>query len=95
VNRDLVFQRHHPQQSTSHLRNRTPEAKTVMFLGLGSEGVFDHANAPLFLDIGPLSQNFVLKIVGESVGRHKAEDNLTIGISKVCRLTASVGCTRC
>jgi hypothetical protein len=59
-----------------------------MFLWLSFEGIFDDSNTPLLVNVRPLAQDLVLKIVSEPVFFH--EVSCFTGIAFIiCRLTAT------
>ena len=64
-----------------------PETEAVILLWLLSNGVFDNANAPFFLEIWSLAKNLVLEIFGETVFDHVADDITMTMMSTSCRLT--------
>ena len=67
MNRGFVGQRHHPQVPAIQLRNCGPKPPSIRLLGFRMDGVFDDVDAPLPLDVRPLSQDLIQEVAGELV----------------------------
>jgi hypothetical protein len=52
MDRDVVFEGHHPQYTAFKLLNPAPESIAVLFLRFASDRVFQPSNAPLLLALG-------------------------------------------
>jgi hypothetical protein len=65
-----IFQSNDPQHSPFKIINHTPESKTIVFLRLYLDGVFDDHDTPFFFNIRSLPQYFILEIIGEPISFH-------------------------
>jgi hypothetical protein len=59
-----VFKGDNPQNFARKLFNTAPESIAIPFLGLCSDWILQNLNAPFLFKIGPIAQNFILKIWG-------------------------------
>jgi hypothetical protein len=66
----LIRKSYDPQNPTVQFLDRTPETVAVVLLGFHLDWILDHPNAPLLTKVGPLSQDLILEIVGESILDH-------------------------
>lgn len=70
---NAITQSYHPENPVAILRNTPPEPYPVVGLNLNAQRMLNDPNAPLLLEIRPLAQNFIVKIAGEVVDRHRTE----------------------
>ena len=70
MNGNFVFQRDDSQNSSLKFLNFAPKPMPISFLRFAFQRLFQDSNAPFFLQIRTLAQDFVLKIFGEPVLRH-------------------------
>ena len=70
MDRFPISQGNNSQYASLKLINHAPKPKTVVFLGLNLEGIFDNLDAPFFFEIQSLSQHFIFEILGESIIGH-------------------------
>ena len=89
MNGNPVFKGNNAQVAIAKLWDLRPESVAIMLLGLGTNGVLDDVDTPLFPQIGTLPQHFVLKILREQVFHNGIEDTANICRCKpgcVCKL---------
>ena len=60
----------HAQEASRKFLGFAPEAKTIFFLRLDANWIFNNANAHGFCQIRTLPQNLMLEILGELVAGH-------------------------
>ena len=70
MNRNFVLQRDNSQNSSLKLLDFAPNPITVSLLQFASQRFLQNSNAPFFLQIGTLAQDFLLKIFRELVFWH-------------------------
>jgi len=70
MNSNLIIKGDDSQEATIQFRDRDPKTPAIALLALLAKRFFDGANAPLFAEVGPFPQHFLLEICGESVSRH-------------------------
>jgi hypothetical protein len=76
VDSHLILKGHNPQVPALQLRYRGPEAVPIMFLGLGTDRVFDDVDAPFPTQIGALGEHLGFKVFGVGVRRASSTLNL-------------------
>lgn len=67
MNRGLILQGHNAKYTPFQFFDGCPEAVPIVFLRLNFEGLLDDSDTPLLLEVWPLAQNLVLKILSELV----------------------------
>jgi hypothetical protein len=65
-----IGQSDNPENEIMKLFDPSPESDSTVALNLNADGVFDDPNAPFFLQIGALPQDFVLEIRREFIPWH-------------------------
>jgi hypothetical protein len=70
MNGCFILQSDYSQDAPLKIVHHTPESKTIVFLRLYLERVFDDFDAPFFLEIRPFPQYFIFEIFGELVNIH-------------------------
>jgi hypothetical protein len=72
MNGGLILQSHNTKYTPLQFFDCCPKSVSIVFLGLGLEGVLDDADTPLLFDVWPLAQDLIFKVIREPVFRHVA-----------------------
>ena len=65
-----IGQGYNPENTIAEFCDLSPEADSAITLNFDADRVLNNFNAPLTLDVGALTQDFVLKISAVLVLRH-------------------------
>jgi hypothetical protein len=70
VYRHFILERDYPQVPAIQFGHWRPESISALLLRSRDNRIFDDLDAALFLEVGAFTQNLVLEVLGESIGRH-------------------------